>query len=93
MWGVREVSLPWTDFELQVLYDHINDIEWFPPVRRLIRDRSDGAIRTKMDGLREFARIRPSRSLSASDKAVMLSETGSDRLAMAINALREKEAA
>jgi hypothetical protein len=84
---------PWTDFELQCLYDVINDIDWFPAARHLIRNRTEGAIRTKMAALREEAGIIPARSLSASDRAVMRSLSGSDRLADAINALREKEAA
>lgn len=87
------MSQPWSDFELQCLYDVIYDIDWFYPARHLIRDRTPGAIRTKMAALREEAGITPSRSLSAVDRAVMMSLCGCDRLATAINALREKEAA
>jgi hypothetical protein len=48
---------PWTDFELQCLYDVINDLDWFQHASRLITRRSPGAIRTKMNLLREEAGI------------------------------------
>lgn len=83
----------WTDFELDVLYLHINDVEWFDAASHLLGSRTNGAIRTKMAALREEAGIAPSRSLNATDRATMKSVTGSDRLAIACNALREREVA
>lgn len=48
----------WTDFELQVLYDVVNDVNWFEKARALI-DRSDNAVRVKMSALRAEAGIIP----------------------------------
>lgn len=84
---------PWTDFELDVLYLHVHDLDWFAQVRHLIRDRTEGAIRTKMWALREETGIIPSRSLNARDRSIMWKVTGSDRLADKINALRERVSA
>ena len=48
----------WTEYELQLLYEVVNDIEWFPKVAGVI-DRSPAAIRTKMSNLRCEAGIIP----------------------------------
>jgi hypothetical protein len=77
---------PWTAFELQCLYDVINDADWFSHASRLITGRSNGAIRTKMSLLRFEAGIvigaagaaNRSRPLSASNRAS--AQLGSDCL-------------
>lgn len=52
---------PWSDMELQELYEVVNDLDWFEHVRPFLPDRSDGAIRVRMCLLREEARIVPNR--------------------------------
>jgi hypothetical protein len=80
----------WTDFELQCLYDVVNDVDWFSRVSKLI-DRSDNAIRAKMSALRAETGIEPgragprarSRSRTAHDDA----RKGSDALLAAMIAV------
>jgi hypothetical protein len=49
----------WSDFELQCLYDVVNDADWYDTAERLIRGRSPNAIRAKMSALRREAGIVP----------------------------------
>ncbi len=49
----------WEDWELQVLYDHCNDLDWYDFAREQLRNRSENAIRTKMSLLRSEAGIIP----------------------------------
>lgn len=80
----------WSDYELQCLYDAVNDIDWFPRVAPLLRQRSENAIRTKMSLLRREAGIAPRQSgpKARSTTAVTRDDakTGSDRLLRAIEA-------
>jgi hypothetical protein len=77
---------PWSDFEIQCLYDVINDADWFRHASQLITRRSAGAIRTKMSLLREEAGIvvgsagaaNRSRPVPASNRAS--AQLGSSRL-------------
>lgn len=81
----------WTDFELQCLYDAVNDIDWFDRVACNVR-RSEAAIRTKMSLLRMEAGIVPSHvgPRASSRTAVNRAQAtrGSDALARAIIAVR-----
>lgn len=53
---------PWTDMELQELYEVVNDLDWFETVRPFLPNRSDGAIRRRMCQLRIEAGIVPMRN-------------------------------
>ena len=50
---------PWADYELQCLYDLVNEVNWLGYAERLIRGRSTNAIRAKMSALRRDAGIIP----------------------------------
>lgn len=52
---------PWTDLELQELYEVVNDLDWFETCRPFLPARSDAAIRRRMCQLREEAGIIPHR--------------------------------
>lgn len=77
----------WTEFELQCLYDVVNDVNWFKHASALI-DRSDNAIRVKMSALRAEAGIVPkhggARAKSRSAVTREDAARGSDALAGAI---------
>jgi hypothetical protein len=86
------MSTPWTDFELQCLYDVVNDINWFENAARVI-NRSPIAIRAKMSTLRREAGIIPQNNAPHA-KAPRLTEyerakQGSERL---LNAMLEMAA-
>jgi hypothetical protein len=49
---------PWSDFELQCLYDVVNDANWFDAAE-LIIPRTPNAVRQKMSALRKDAGIIP----------------------------------
>lgn len=49
----------WNERELQVIYDLVNELEWFDRARLLLPNRSENAIRTKMSHLRAEAGIVP----------------------------------
>ena len=51
----------WSDFELQILYDLVNDAEWFDEAREYLPRRTDAAIRHRMSQLRNEAKIVPTR--------------------------------
>jgi hypothetical protein len=80
----------WTDYELQLLYQTVNDLNWFDQVAPFI-DRSEAAIRTKMSGLRREAGIFPMRAGPvAKPTAKVVRDTarrGSDRLRDAMLAM------
>jgi len=79
---------PWSDMELQELYEVVNDLDWFETVRPFLPDRTDAAIRRRMCQLRIEAGIVPqrngprsfSRAISERQKA----HYASDRLRRAI---------
>lgn len=80
----------WTDFELQVLYDHVNDLEWFESAAALLPRRTPNAIRTKMSLLRMEAGIIPRAGPRARSRAAVRredAETGSARLLSATLAM------
>jgi hypothetical protein len=74
----------WTDYELQALYDVVNDVDWFEKARNRISFRTDAAIRTRMCQLREEAGIVPhnTRSRASSWRVTesQLAQRASDRL-------------
>lgn len=91
------MSAPWTDFELQCLYDVVNDINWYEQVRDLLPARSEAAARAKMCALRREAGIMPRHN---GPKATSYRQShrealaiASKRLADRCNALRERMAA
>jgi len=49
----------WSEEELQVLYDFVNDADWFDQAKEWLPFRSENAIRTKMSNLRAEAGIVP----------------------------------
>ena len=49
----------WDSGELQILYDLVNELEWFEQAQRLLSNRTENAIRTKMSHLRAEAGIVP----------------------------------
>lgn len=49
----------WDSGELQILYDLVNELEWFPRARLALANRTENAIRTKMSNLRAEAGIVP----------------------------------
>jgi hypothetical protein len=59
---VSRTHEPWTDMELQELYEAVNDLDWFETVRPFLPNRSDAAIRRRMCQLREEAGIVPLKS-------------------------------
>jgi hypothetical protein len=67
------MSAYWEDFELQCLYDMVNDADWFDHAERLIRGRSPNAIRAKMSALRKEAGIVP-KHLGAKAKSRRMTE-------------------
>lgn len=79
---------PWTEMELQELYEAVNDVDWFDEVRPFLPNRTEGAIRGKMCLLRAEVGIIPHRAgprpkwrlLAEREKA----KFGSDRLLKAI---------
>lgn len=76
----------WSDWELQVLYDRVHDLDWFSGVCDLLPSRTPAAIRSKMAKLRDEAEIVPR---GASPRTIRrYVERGSERLAKAENELR-----
>jgi hypothetical protein len=80
----------WTDYELQLLYQTVNDLNWFAQVAPFI-DRSEAAIRVKMTAIRREAGIVPMRSGPVARAAPMVvqdkARRGSDRLRDAMLAM------
>jgi hypothetical protein len=78
----------WADYELQELYEVVNDIDWFERVRTRLPRRSEAAIRRRMCQLREEARIVPHntrcRSKSSSFMLRRQAEQGSAKLKTAM---------
>lgn len=75
---------PWSDMELQELYEVVNDADWFQHVRPFLPNRSDAAIRRRMCQLREEAGIVPHRPAPRARAARLSCEqqmkAGSDEL-------------
>ena len=84
----------WNERELGVIYDLVNDVDWFPVARALLPRRSDNAIRTKMSALRLETGIVPGcigpRAMSSTKAHRHQTAQASERLRQAI---REMEAA
>ncbi len=80
----------WGEGELQVLYDLVNDLEWFDFAIEQLPGRSENAIRTKMSLLRREAGIIPyHRGAKAKSRLAVTADSakaGSDRLRRAIEA-------
>lgn len=83
----------WSDFELQCLYDVINDDDWFEQVEHLIGRRSETAIRVRMSKLRREAEIEPAhrggRNVHELVERRQLAEAASAKLGAALRALKE----
>lgn len=73
----------WTDAELQIIYDHVNEKDAARRLMRLLPGRSGSAIAVKLTKLREEAKIKTPRSHRPSDSKVY-ARNGSLLLAQAI---------
>lgn len=84
----------WTSGELQVIYDLVNELDWFGRARLLLPRRTDNAIRTKMSLLRMETGIIPGligqRAKSTASVEIERATIGSAKL---LRAIRELEAA
>lgn len=78
----------WDDSELQIIYDLVNVLEWFPRARFLLPTRTENAIRTKMSNLRAESGIVPGiigpRSMSTREAERVNARAGSERLRQAM---------
>lgn len=83
---LRSLSEPWSDMELQELYEVVNDLDWFETCRPFLPHRSDGAIRTKMCQLRDEAGIVPHR---IGPKSVSQAATEREKAKQGCNRLRD----
>jgi hypothetical protein len=83
----------WKSWELQVLYDLVNEKDWLDEARDLLRARSRNAIETKMCLLRQEAGIVPKscgpKAAGARLAAGKRAAEGSRKLAAALLALDE----
>jgi hypothetical protein len=83
----------WTEFELQCLYDVVNDLHWYDEAAPKIF-RSENAIRIKMSAIRREFGIIPcpfgAKSKSTASIEIERAAAGSEKLRRAI---RELEAA
>lgn len=81
---------PWTEAELQIIYDHVNDPDYLFWVRRLLPDRTTAAIQNRMSRLRREAGIgnihSGPRACDESRLFTQMADEGSKRLAAAIEA-------
>ena len=83
----------WSEDELAVLYDFVNDEDWLDEACALLPRRNPGAIKVKMCKLRREAEIVPrhytgnSRAMSARNANRAAAAEGSRKLALALLAL------